>query len=343
MAISNQEVTKYAAIAFILAIMVSAYFIIKPLFLAIIGGLLLAYICAPVYRFLFKIFREKNTSALATSIVVILIVFIPFWFLVPLMIEQLFNIFTVSQTLNIAGVIEKIIPSFSDQIKRDVATAVITFISKTTASSIGALTTFILDLPTYLLYLAVISFVFFFALRDADKFKEYVKSISPLKKEKERLLATQFKEITSSIIFGYIIVGILQGIATGIGLIVFGVPNALLLTVFALFASIIPLIGPGLVWLPVSIYLISIGNVGAGIGFLIYGALFVSTLDNFIRPYLISRRTNVPTVVILIGMIGGIFVFGLLGIIIGPLILAYVLTIMDAYRNKTLAEMFNAD
>lgn len=340
MALNNNEIRKFAAVGFILVIFVAAFFVIKPLFLSIIAGLLLAYICYPLFKLVFRLFKERNTAALATALIVIIIIFIPFWFLVPLMIQQLFNIFNASQTLDVAGLIEKVIPSFSDQIKRDVATALVTFVSKLVSGTINTLTSFILDLPTHLLYLAVISFVFFFGLRDAHKLKEYATGLSPLRRDKEHMLAHHFKEITSSIIFGYVIVGILQGVLTGLGLLVFGVPNALLLTVFALLASVIPMIGPGLIWLPASIYLISIGHVSAGVGFLIYGALFVSTIDNFIRPYLVSRRTKIPPVIVLIGMIGGLLVFGILGLILGPLILAYVLTILDAYKNKTLAEMF---
>ncbi len=343
MALDNSDVRKFAAIGFILIILVMAFLVLKPLFLAIIGGLILAYICYPVYKLIFKLFRERNTAALATCLVIVIIIFIPFWFIIPLMIQQLFDIFNASQTLDVAGLVEKIIPSFSDEIKRDFTAALITFVSKSISSVINLLSSFILNLPTYLLYFAVIIFVFFFSLRDGEKLKEYAAGITPLKRDKEKQLAHQFKEITSSIIFGYIIVGILQGIATGVGLLLFGVPNALLLTVFALFASVIPMIGPGLIWLPASIYLISIGETSAGIGFMLYGALFVSTFDNFIRPYLVSRRTKIPPVVVLIGMIGGLLVFGILGIIIGPLTLAYVLTLLDAYKNKTLAEMFSAD
>ncbi|MEK6899409.1 MAG: AI-2E family transporter [Nanoarchaeota archaeon] len=343
MALNNQEIRRFAAIAFILLVFVSAFFIIRPLFLSIVGGLLLAYVFFPLHKLILKIFRERNTAALATCILIVVIIFIPFWFLIPLMVQQLFDLFNASQQLDVAGLVERVLPSFSEQIKRDLTSAIINFVSKSISSVISLLTTFILDLPIYLLYFAVIIFVFFFSLRDADKLRDYVTGLSPLKRDKEKHLAHQFREITSSIIFGYVIVGLIQGIATGIGLLIFGVPKALLLTVFALFASIIPMVGPALVWLPSSIYLLSVGKVSAGIAFMIYGAIFISTIDNFIRPYLISRRTNIPPVIVLIGMIGGLLVFGFLGLIIGPLILAYLLTLLEAYKNKTLAEMFTSD
>ena len=149
--------------------------------------------------------------------------------------------------------------------------------------------------------------------------------------------------MTSSIIFGYILIGIIQGIATGIGLLIFGVPHALLLTVFAIFASIIPIVGPWLVWVPAAIYLFSIGNTTAAILFILYSAIIVSSTDNFLRPYIIARKTGVSSVIVLVGMIGGLFVFGILGIILGPLILSYLVLFLEAYKNRTLTEMFHPE
>ena len=185
--------------------------------------------------------------------------------------------------------------------------------------------------------------MFFFTLRDHEKLKEYVSGISPFKKEKEKVLIKQFKQTTSSIIFGFIIVGIIQGIATGAGLLFAGVPKALLLTILAVFASVIPLIGPWLVWVPAAIYLFVIGSTVPAILFTVYGVVVVSSLDNFLRPYLVARKTGTSSVIVLIGMIGGLFVFGLMGIILGPLILAYLVLFMTAYKDKTLSDMFKSD
>ena len=86
--------------------------------------------------------------------------------------------------------------------------------------------------------------------------------------------------------------------------------------------------------MPAAIYLFAAGSTGAGIGFTIYSIIIVSTIDNFLRPYLVSRRTKSASVVVLMGMIGGLIVFGPLGLLIGPLILEYVVLFLDAYKNK---------
>ena len=210
------------------------------------------------------------------------------------------------------------------------------------ASSIFSyLVSLLQNLPTLILNLAVVLFVFFFALRDQESLKEFVSGISPFRKDKETVLVTRFKDITSSIIYGYIIVGIIQGLALGLGLLIFGVPKALTLTIFGTFASMLPMIGPWFIWVPVVIGMLISGKVGFAIAFGIYCLFFVSTIDNILRPYIVSRKTGISSVVVLVGMIGGLFVFNILGLILGPLILAYLILFLKAYKDGTLSDMFS--
>lgn len=342
MPISNKEINRVGVIGLLIILLVLSFLVLRPILLSIIGGLILAYIFMPVYKRVYKVFRERNTSALAVCIFVILIIFIPLWFLIPLIIQQVFNAFTLSQSFDINSLIETVLPTSSPQIRTEVISAVSGFIGNITTTSLNALAKFLIDLPNVLLNFAVVVFVFFFTLRDQEKLRNFVSEISPLRKEKQKEFVNKFKEITSSLIFGFVVVGIIQGVATGIGMLIFGVPQALLLTVFAVFASILPMIGPWLVWVPVAIYLFSTGSVGLAVGFTLYGLIVVSTLDNFLRPYIVAKKTGTSSVIILIGMIGGLFVFGLLGLILGPLILSYMILLLNAYKDKSLAEMFNA-
>jgi predicted PurR-regulated permease PerM len=189
------------------------------------------------------------------------------------------------------------------------------------------------SLPTLVLQIFVASFIFYYFLRDGDQFVEYIKSLMPFSKEIEKKIFTYTKEITFSVIYGQIIVGIIQGIILGIGLFIFGVPNALILTIITIFVSILPIIGPFVIWVPVSVYLLSQGNTVSAIGVGFFG-IIASSIDNILRPLIVSRRTKLHSAVVLTGMIGGLFLFGILGLIIGPLILAYLLIILEIYRNK---------
>ena len=118
-----------------------------------------------------------------------------------------------------------------------------------------------------------------------------------------------------------------------LGFFSFGVPNALLLTFFAIIAGIFPVIGTAIIWVPVAIYLFISGNTFAALGIMIFG-LISSMVDNLIRPIIVSKRTTLSPGVILIGMIGGLLFFGVLGFILGPLIIAYLVIILEIYQNR---------
>ena len=336
----DKQIKKISIFVILILLLILSFLVVKPILLSILAGLILAYTFNPLYKKLLKVFRERNTSALAICLLIVLVIFIPLWFLIPIMMQQAFSAFTLVQSIDIAGFVERIFPTAAEQFKQDMTGVIWDFVGDLTSSTISTLIGFLLNLPSVLLNLAVLIFVFFFSLRDQDKLKAFVSEISPFAKEKQELLIKHFKGITSSIIFGYILVGLIQGVLLGVGLLIFGVPNALVLTLFAIFASILPVIGPWLVWIPVAIYLLSTGQIGVAIGFILYSAILVSSIDNIIRPYIVSRKTGISSAVVLVGMIGGLFVFGILGIILGPLILGYLILFLEAYRNKSLSKMF---
>ncbi|MBU4086496.1 MAG: AI-2E family transporter, partial [Nanoarchaeota archaeon] len=289
----------------------------------------------PVYKMILRVVREKNISAIILVLLLLFLIFLPIWFLFPLVVRQLLSSYSYLQQADILTPLRAIFPQASSA---DMSAIANTFISNSLNAVFSQFSSFLLDLPIILLQLTVILFVFFFALRDAEKLKQYIKGLSPFSAELEKSLSSQFKEITNSVVYGHVIVGVIQGILTGAGLLIFGVPNALLLTVLAILASVMPVIGAWLIWLPAGVYLLTSGHTGAGIGLVLYGAVFISWIDNVIRPYIVSRRTNVSSGIVLIGMIGGLIVFGLMGLVLGPLILAYLLVILNAYKDKRLLE-----
>jgi predicted PurR-regulated permease PerM len=198
-----------------------------------------------------------------------------------------------------------------------------------------------LNIPDMLMGMLIIGFVFFFTLRDSEQLKEFVSGILPLNKVQQTILAKQFTDMTDSLIYGTIILGVLQGIFAGIGFLLFDIPNALTLTIFAIILGVLPIFGPIMLWVPIAIVMLASGNYTLGIGYAIYNSIFTSGMETVLRPYIISQKTDLPQVMVLIGMIGGIFVFGVFGLLIGPLILAYFLTLLKAYREKSLASIFS--
>jgi predicted PurR-regulated permease PerM len=165
-----------------------------------------------------------------------------------------------------------------------------------------------------------------------------MKSLSPFPPSVEKKFFDSSKSIANAVIYGQVIIGIIQGLVLGIGLFIFRVPNSLILTLLATLAGIFPIIGTAIVWVPVAIYLFLIGNTFSFFGVVIFG-IVSSSIDNLLRPIIVSRRANIDPLLILIGMIGGLFLFGILGFILGPLILAYLVIILELYRNKNISNV----
>lgn len=341
MEINEKDVKKFALIILIVILAILAFITIRPVIFSVLGGLLLAYIFFPVYSKISKALKNTTIAATLCSIFLILILAIPLWFLTPILIQESFDAFKAVQSFDTNALLLKLFPSVSEQIISQLNISISNTLSSSISSILSVLVEYILNFATILLHLILVAFVFFFALKDHQQLRDFVLGLSPLNKTQEEHLKTQFRGMTYSIIHGQFISGILQGILAGIGFIAFGVPGAFILTVLSLILGVIPIVGPGLVYFPVAIYLLATGKVFLGFLFLAYNLIIVSFIDNFLRTHLISKRTKVSQVIVLIGMVGGLFVFGILGILLGPLILAYFLTILKAYKEKTLSSMFN--
>lgn len=329
---------KFIVFGLIILLLALSFFVVWPVLLSVIAGLILSYIFYPVYKFVLRIVKERNISALIVVLLFLFIIFLPVWFLFPIVARQIFDAYAYSQKIDLIGSLRNILPQ---ELSKDMLSILGNFTSNSVNIIFSKLSNIILDLTNILLQFVVVIFIFFFGMRDAEKLKEHVKGISPFSPAVEKNISTRFKDITNSVIFGHIVVGIIQGILTGVGLFIAGVPNALLLTVLATFAAVLPVIGAWLVWIPVSIYLLASGHSTAGIFLILYGGIFISWIDNILKPYIISRKSNISSAVVFIGMIGGLIVFGVMGLILGPLILAYLIVLFDAYKNKSLTEFFS--
>jgi len=322
-------------------LIVLSFFLLKPILLSIIIGLIMAFIFSPVYDWINKIIKSKNISAVLICLLLVLLIILPIWFLTPILIDQSFKIYQASQQLDFVTPLKAIFPSLfaSEAFSAEIGSILYSFVTKVTNSLVNSLSQLILNFPTLSLHFLVVFFTFFFVLRDKEQFISYIQSLLPFSKEVEKKLFESSKGIAISVIYGQVIIGIIQGITIGIGFFIFKVPNALFLTLLATLAGIFPIIGTAIIWLPVSIYLIMGGNSLSALGLVIFG-LISSNIDNLLRPIIISKRVKMHPSLIFIGMIGGLFLFGILGFILGPLIIAYLLILLEVYRTKKSPEIF---
>lgn len=321
---------------------VLSFLVARPFILTIITSMILAYMLNPAYKKLKQFMKNANLSAAIISFIIFLAIFLPIWFLTPVLVRQTFSIYTTIQNVDFVAPLIKIAPSFfaSPEFTRDFTVTINSLVIKIVDSVMSRFESLITDLPWIVTQLVILFFVFFFALRDEEKIVRFLRELSPFNEETEKKFTKQFNNITKSVIYGMLIVGIIQGIAAGFGFYAFGVSHALLLTLIAILMGILPVLGPFMLWLPIGIGMILSGKISMAILFLTYNIITTIIVNFFIGPKIIEKRAQMPQVIALIGMLGGGYVFGVIGLIIGPLIIGYFLILIEFYRNKKLNELF---
>ena len=321
----------------VIGIFILAFIVIRPIFFAIIYGLLFAYILSPIYRFARRKLGNENLAALIVCLGIFVLVTIIFGVILGTMFNQIIDIYFAAQKINLTKILEVMLP-LSAEISANLANSIEVSFSNLLTSYASKIGDIIFNLPNLMLQMLVVFLIVFYALRDGEKATKYLKGLSPMKRDVQAKFSQHFKDITNSVLVGQIVVGIIQGVVAGIGYYIFGVPNALLMTALTMIIGVVPIIGPWLVWIPIDIYLFTAERTGAGLGLFLYGLFLINWVDTIIRPMIVSRRTQINPAIIFIGMIGGLYVFGLLGLIIGPLILAYVILILELYRKQSFGD-----
>ncbi len=180
-------------------------------------------------------------------------------------------------------------------------------------------------------------FIFFvalyFFLRDGLKLKHTLIHLSPLKDSYDEIVSTKIVLAVNSVIKGNLTIALIQGLLTGIGFTLFGVPNSVLWGAVAAIAALIPGLGTGLVFLPTVIFMYVTGHTGSALGLSIWGILAVGMIDNFLGPRLIGGGMQLHPLLILLSVLGGITFFGAIGVFLGPLSLSVLFAFLTIYSD----------
>lgn len=200
------------------------------------------------------------------------------------------------------------------------------YFSESTVPIFNSLTNIAVNLFIFIL-------TFFYLLRDGDKFLIYLKRITPMKTQYKIALFNKFREVSLAVFGNNLLIGVLQGSLVGFGFFILGIKGALFWAFIASFASLIPYVGPALVWFPVVLYFFFTGQYGSAIFLQLWGMLLVGLIDNFARPFLLKSKIEVHPLLIMLSIFGGINTFGVfLGIFLGPIIISLLISIIHLYN-----------
>ena len=312
---------------------------------SLILGLITAVIINPFYQNIRKVFKkhESLSAALATLLIFILLtgpaILLVFLVLNELTLALSQFLYFIDQTgfdLSSTGIFLSLLEQFGVDTKTFLVSYIVPFLNQAGSAASKVFVAFFTNLPKILLdFFLMLAAVFFF-LKDGKKIKEFFFNVIPLSENESNHLTETFNGVILGIFWGQFLTAIVQGFLGGLGFYLFGLTAPVFWGVLMAFFSLIPFIGPMIVYLPATLYFFVSGQpLPATLLFLSYNLFVVSSVDNVIKPLVIGSRIKIHPALIFFALIGGLRFFGPLGIIYGPLIMAMFLLLSDLYLEKT--------
>lgn len=320
------------------------YKIISPFLASIAWAIVFSIVFYPVYAYLSGYIRIKAIASVITIILILIVIVGPFTYLTFVLIDELQSVaekinenrFGSIQELidrvRSSVIFEKITPymGFKDFMSEEAIMENIKKIGKGLAENLSLRITNIIS--------AAIDFVFmifttFFLLKDGPGFLSKTKGYMPFNDAQKDKLASQVKDTIISTVYGGVAVAVIQGILGGLIFYIIGIDSPVMWGVAMSIMSFVPLVGTFAIWGPTSAFLVIQGSYLKGIGLLLFGVFVISMVDNILKPLIIGSRTKMHTIIILFSVLGGIKLFGMIGLIMGPLIMAIFVSVFEIFRN----------
>jgi predicted PurR-regulated permease PerM len=208
-------------------------------------------------------------------------------------------------------------------------------LGRLTSTAQGVVQAVVAGLATAALDLVIFLMMVFFLLRDAPLLREQVRGISPFTRGQEAEMLDHLTRTVRGVLQAMLVVPLAQGVVALLGFVIFGVPAPFLWSAMVVFAALIPLVGSPLAWVPAGLYVFSISHP-RGIGLLVYGVLVISMIDNVLKPLILKGAAQVHMLLGFLAILGGLYAFGVKGLVVGPVVLSLVMSAFRIYRHDIL-------
>ncbi|EGQ8494000.1 AI-2E family transporter [Vibrio cholerae] len=333
----------------LLASALACYWLVEPYINSIIMAFIISLLMFPIHDwFEKKLPSHNNLAAFLSCVVLTVIIVIPLLFIFGAIVQQgskfsqslyawvtqggiqaLFNHPWVIKGLSLANhylPFEEISPQQIAQRIGQFATSFGSNLVSISAKILG-------DATSFVMHFFLMLFVLFFLLRDHDKIISAIRHILPLSRSQEDRLLSEIENVSKSAVMGSFLTAIAQGLAGGIGMWLAGFPGLFWGTMMG-FASFIPVVGTALIWIPATLYLFLTGDNTWALFLAIWSVAVVGSIDNLLRPFLMQGSAGMNTLMIFFSLLGGIQLFGLIGLIYGPLIFAITMVLFNIYEEE---------
>lgn len=327
----KEEKNNIVFIIILLLFLVLTFLLIRTFITYIVLSFILVFAFLPLYRKLKSKIKNPSLASAIMVVLIILIIVIPIVFISYKLIAEARNAYSLVNLNSINMLSEKINHALNTNI--DLATDFGKALSALEGVIISSSIKLIGSMIEIIIGIFVMFFIMFYLLRDWDFFISEITNIIPLKHEYKTQLLLKIRDVLNGVIHGQVLIAATQGILGGILLFVFGVPNALLWGVIMIIFAFIPWLGTPLIFVPAGIIKIIEGHAFSGIMIIVLGAVIIMNIDNYLWPKFLSGAGKIHPVAALLGVIGGIKLFGFVGIIIGPIIIALLFVLLRFYTE----------
>ena len=333
----NAFIILLTAVSLLFAILIIDF--ILPIFWAIV----LTILFSPINQYLGNKINKPTLTSLCTIVLISLLVLAPCFFIMTAVADETLTIVREIETGEIN--LEKFLISISQLLPA--LTERLDTLGYDTNTLIGQVNNIVLGTSQYVLSLImnigenilrfmlltfVMIYLLFFFLKDGDQIITKCVNAFPLEDNQERFLIEKFKNVTKATVKGTIIVGVVQGIIGGVIFALLDIKAAVLWGVLMAFFSILPSIGTAIIWFPAACILFFSGAWLKALILLLVGVFIIGLIDNFLRPYLVGKETQLPDYLILLTTLGGVSLVGLSGFVIGPIIAALFITLWSLLK-----------
>ncbi len=343
----------FFALVFLLAGI--ALYIIRPFVFPIFWAAVIAVMFYPIYHLIEKYVKFPGVSSIICVILVIVTLLLPLFLVSLLIVQETQSLYTQALDQNLLN-IDKAANSFDNTFLEPYISALQNELTaakdELTKKAPEAIRSFSLFLGknlliftqnslrfVFLLFIMLYSLFFFF--KDGEKILSRFMHLSPLGDKAESVLFQRFRSTTRATLKSTLLLGMLQGALGAIIFAITGVEGAIIWGVIMAMCSVIPAIGAFVVWLPAGLIMLALGNVWQAVVIILFGAIVISNIDNLLRPILVGKDTALHPLLVLFSTLGGIFMFGLSGFVIGPVIMSLFLAVLSMYDQYYEKELEN--
>ncbi len=324
-------------------------FLLKPFMIAISLAIIITTLLHPVYIFFLKRFKGRRyLASFVTTLITFLVLVLPFTVIVVLLVSQALDILS---SWNIDGFftaitsrslfqeyIDPVLAVIEQKLHVEISLApLVSQFGKEAIHYVYSYSPQVLGRTAGVIFnFFIMHFSIYFLFVEGRDLLKVVLDLSPLKEKYEKRLAGEFRNMIYATVYGYLMTALFQAFMAGFGFWVVGLDAFLVFATITFFMSLVPLVGAAAVWIPITIWLFMQGDTKSSIFLGIYGAVIISGIDNIIKPLIMRGKANIHILLILFSLLGGISLFGPIGILFGPVITAMFVASIRIYREDFL-------